>query len=107
LFLITKESDTVSIGQVAVARSKIPPVIKGSQFPRDVLKSPLTMSRKGEIRERFGQKPNETLEIWLHQVVDKKATPVPPDENEWKSTCHLMTNPMLFRHPGHEHKFLR
>lgn len=27
----------------------------------------------------------------MHQVADEKATAVPPDEKEWKSTCLLMT----------------
>lgn len=40
----------------------------------------------------FGQKPNETLDVWLHWLAEEKATPVLL--KEWKSIHHLMTMPM-------------
>lgn len=70
-------------------------VIKGSQFLRDILRPLLTRRRKRGIWDSFGQKPNETLEVWLHQPKEEKATTVLLDEREWKSIPHLRTDPML------------
>ena len=103
---VSPRKATLSIRQRAVATGKIHLVVRGSQLLRDTLKSPLTMSRKGKILESFGQKPNETLEVWLLQAVDKKTAPVLSDEKEWKSTCHPMMDPILLRHPDHKHECL-